>query len=93
MVRYTSFYIFKKNHFLAQNTKVLAFGFTEKRQSEATTYRNYVFLGREAHILDWLYIIALYRNLYGFFKISNFGSKSKHFSLRFYQKMPVCGKN
>jgi hypothetical protein len=30
MVIYTSFYGFKKNHILAQNPKLLAFGFTEK---------------------------------------------------------------
>jgi hypothetical protein len=53
---------FKKFQISAQNPKVLAFGFTKKRQFVAETDRNSVFLGREAHIPDWLYIMVLYIN-------------------------------
>jgi hypothetical protein len=45
---------------------VLVFGFIEKRQLAAQTNRNSVFLGREAHILNWLYIIVLYKIFTGF---------------------------
>jgi len=56
----------KKIKILAQNPKVLAFGFTEKRQFVAKTDRNSVFLGRDIHIPDRLYIMVLYINFYGF---------------------------
>jgi hypothetical protein len=54
MGMYTSFSGFKKNHNLAQNPELLAFGFTEKRYFTAKTDRNTVFLDREANILDRL---------------------------------------
>jgi hypothetical protein len=68
---------------LAQNLKVLPFDFTEKCYFVAKTDRNSVFVGHEAHISDWLYIMVMYLKFYGLKKI-NFGSKSKSVSLRFY---------
>jgi hypothetical protein len=50
MVSYISFYGLKKNQILAQNPKVLAFGFTEKCYFVAKTDRNFIFLGRKAQI-------------------------------------------
>jgi hypothetical protein len=57
---------FKKIKILSQKPKVLAFGFAEKRQFVAKTDRNSVFLGRDTHILDRLYILVLYISFYGF---------------------------
>jgi hypothetical protein len=57
------------------------------------TDRNSVFIGREAHIPDRLYIMVMYLKFYGFQKISNLGSKFKGVSLRFYWKMSVSDKN
>jgi hypothetical protein len=51
---------------LAQNTKGLAFGFTEKRQLAVKTDQNYVFLGRKVQILDMLHIMVMYISFYGF---------------------------
>jgi hypothetical protein len=45
-------HIFKKYQILAQNPKVLDFGFSEKRQFAAKTDRNSVFLNCEAYIPD-----------------------------------------
>jgi hypothetical protein len=42
------------------------YGFTENLQFEAKTYRNSVFLGRDPHIVDRLFITAMYMNFYGF---------------------------
>jgi hypothetical protein len=44
---------FKIIQILAQNPNVLAYGFTEDHQFAAKTNRNFVFLGRDPHILDW----------------------------------------
>jgi hypothetical protein len=55
--------------------------------------QNSIFLGREAHIPEWVYIMVLYINFYEFLKNSNFGSKSKDVSLQFYRKTAVFGKN
>jgi hypothetical protein len=60
-----------------------AYGFTVNRQFAAKTDRNSVFLGRDPHILDRLYIMVLYLSFHGF---SNFRSKSVCVSLRFYRK-------
>jgi hypothetical protein len=57
---------FKKIQILAQNPKVLAFGFTEKCQFVTKTNINSVFVGREAHIPDRLYIMVIYLKFYGF---------------------------
>ena len=43
---------FKKFQILAQNPKLLAFGFTQKRQFVAKIDRNSVFLDRDPHIPD-----------------------------------------
>jgi hypothetical protein len=63
---YISFMSFKKFQILAQNTKGLAFGFTEKRQLAVKTDQNYVFLGRKVQILDMLHIMVMYISFYGF---------------------------
>jgi len=65
-VLYISFYRFKKIQILAQNPKVLAFGFTEKRKFVAKTFWNSVFLGHDPNIPDRLYIMLLYISFYGF---------------------------
>jgi hypothetical protein len=57
---------FKKIQILAQNTKVLVFGFTEKSKLVTKTDINSIFLSREAHIPDWLYIMITYINFCGF---------------------------
>jgi hypothetical protein len=57
------------------------------------TDRNSVFIGREAHIPDRLYIMVMYLKFYGFQKISNLGSKSNGVILQFCRKMSVCDKN
>jgi hypothetical protein len=72
---------------------VLAYRFTENRQFVANTDRNYIFLSRDPHISDQLYIMVPYMSCYNFLKNSNFRSKSIGVSLRFYQKSPVCDNN
>jgi hypothetical protein len=57
---------FKKFQILAQNSTVLAFGFIEKYQFVTKTDRNSVFIGREAHIPDRLYIMVMCLKVYGF---------------------------
>jgi hypothetical protein len=71
---------------------VLAYGFTVNRQFVAKTDRKFVFLGRDAHILDLLYITVPHMCFYEFQKNSKFCSKSISVSLRFYCKLTVCGK-
>jgi hypothetical protein len=66
MVLYIIFTGFKNLQILGQNPKVLAFGFTEKRQFVAKTDQNSVFLGRDPRIPDRLYIMVLYIRFYGF---------------------------
>jgi hypothetical protein len=56
----------KKIQFSPQNSQVLAYGFTENHQFMAKTDRNSVFLGRDPHILDRLYIMISYMSFYGF---------------------------
>jgi hypothetical protein len=51
---------------LAQNLKVLAFGFTENHRFTIKTDGNSVFLGRNPHILDRLYLLILYMRFYEF---------------------------
>jgi hypothetical protein len=71
---------------------VLAFGFTEKLQFTSKTDQNSIFLGCKTHILDQLHIIVPHISFYGFFKKSNFGSKFKWVSLRFYRKRQFTTK-
>jgi hypothetical protein len=49
----------------------------------AKTDRNSIFLGRDRHMMDRLYITVPYISFYGFWKNSNFRSKSIGVSLRF----------
>jgi hypothetical protein len=58
MSRYMSFYRFSKNQNFSQNPYVLAYGFTENHQFKAKIDRNCVFLSRDPHILDQLYLMA-----------------------------------
>jgi hypothetical protein len=44
----------------------LAYGSSENGQFGAKIDRNSVFLGRDPHIADQLYIMVLYMNFYGF---------------------------
>jgi hypothetical protein len=60
MVLYISFMSFLKIQILAQNPKMLVFGFTEKLQFIAKFDQNFVFLGHDAHIPDQLYIMIQY---------------------------------
>jgi hypothetical protein len=57
---------FEKFQILAQNSTVLAFGFIKKYQFVTKTNRNSVFIGREAHIPDRLYIMVMCLKVYGF---------------------------
>jgi hypothetical protein len=52
---------FKKIQILAQNPKVLAFGFIKKYQFAVKTDRNSVILDGEAHIPDQLYSMVIYK--------------------------------
>jgi hypothetical protein len=53
MVLYINFYgFFKKLNFGSKSKGVSLRFLPKKRQIAAKTYRNSVFLGREAHILD-----------------------------------------
>jgi hypothetical protein len=72
---------------------LLVFCFIGKRQFAAKTDRNSVFLGREAHIPNWLYIMVLYNFFYRLSNIWNFDLKSNGVSIWFYSKTIVCGKN
>jgi hypothetical protein len=72
---------------------VLAYDFTENHQFATKTERTSVFLGREPHIPDRLYIMVLYMSFYEFSYISNFRSKSIGVGLWFNRKSPVCDKN
>jgi hypothetical protein len=54
---------------------VLAYCFSESHQFAAKTDQNSVFLYRDPHILDWLYITVPLMSLYGFPKFLNFHSK------------------
>jgi hypothetical protein len=49
---YMSLSDFKKNQICSQNLYVLTYDFIENHQFITKTYRNSVFLGCEAHILD-----------------------------------------
>jgi hypothetical protein len=69
IVPYISFYGFKKKSNLAQNPNLLAFGFTEQCRFVVKTDRNSIFLSRDPHITDRLYIIVMYISFYGFKKI------------------------
>jgi hypothetical protein len=51
---------------------MLVYGFTENHQFTIKTDRNSVFLGRDPHIADRLYIMVSYMSFYGFLKKSNF---------------------
>jgi hypothetical protein len=84
---------FKDFQILTKNPKILACGFTEKCLFMTKTDRNSVFLSREVHIPDRLYIIVMCINFYEFLKNTNFGSKSKGVNLQFYGKSQVCDKN
>jgi hypothetical protein len=53
---------------LPQNSKVLAFGCTEKCQFVIKTDRDSVFIGCDAHILHRLYIMVMYLKFYRFKK-------------------------
>jgi hypothetical protein len=57
---------FKKNQIFTKNSKVLAFGFTEKCHFVSKTNQNNIFLVRDPYISDRLYIIVQYINIYGF---------------------------
>jgi hypothetical protein len=72
---------------------VLVNGFSKNRQFGAKTVQNSVFLGRDPHIADRLYITAPYMSFDQFWKNSNFHSKSVGVSLRFCRKSLVWGKN
>jgi hypothetical protein len=56
---YIIFTGFENFQILAQNAKVNAFSFTEKHQFVAKTDQNSIFLDREAHILNWVYIMVM----------------------------------
>jgi hypothetical protein len=57
---------FEKTPIFAQNQYVLGYDSSENRQFGALTDRNLVFLGRDSHIADRLYITVPYNNFYRF---------------------------
>jgi hypothetical protein len=59
---------FEKTQIFAQNPWVLAYDFTKNHQFAAKTNLNSVFLGRDPHIADQLYITVSYMTFYGFWK-------------------------
>jgi hypothetical protein len=65
MVLHMSFYKFWKNSYFCSKF-IGAYGFTENRQFEAKTDRNSVFLCRDPHIPDSLYITVPYMSFYRF---------------------------
>jgi hypothetical protein len=79
---------FKIFQILSQNPNLLAFGFIVKYQFVAKTDRNSIFLDREAHIPDQLYIIVMYISFKGL-KKTDFASKSKGVGLQLYRKVLV----
>jgi hypothetical protein len=75
----------KKNQNLTQNPNVLAFCFNEKHQFMTKTNRNFIFRGRETHILHRLYRTVLYKKklrVLIFFKFSAQNSKVSAFGFR-----------
>jgi hypothetical protein len=56
----------KKNQIYAQNPLVLAYGFSKNSQFVAKINRSFIFIGRDPHILNRLYIIVLYMSFYVF---------------------------
>jgi hypothetical protein len=52
MVKYMSFYGVLKIQIFAQNSYVLAYGFTQNRQFRAKPVGNSIFC-RDTHIADW----------------------------------------
>jgi hypothetical protein len=93
MVPYRIFTGLKKFQILAQNPKGGSIRFYQKHKFTVKSDRKSVFRGCKTHISDQLHIIVQYISFYVFYRISNFGSKFKGGSLRFYEKMPACGKN
>jgi hypothetical protein len=51
---------FEKFQIFALNPYVLAYGFTKNHHFGAKTDRNFIFLGRDSHIADRLYIMVAY---------------------------------
>jgi hypothetical protein len=75
-VPYFNFYgIWKIPHFCSKS-KGVAYGISENCQFRAKTDRNSVFHGRDPRIANLLSITVPYFNFYGFWKISQFCSKS-----------------
>jgi hypothetical protein len=92
-VPYIHFYGFWKISHFCSKSKGVAYDYTENCQFRVKTDQNSIFLGRDPRIVNRLSIMVPYFNFYGFWKNSHFCSKSKCFSLRFYRKLPVWGKN
>jgi hypothetical protein len=84
--------VLKKLKFLLKSIG-LSLGFSEHRQFGAKTDTDSLFLVRNPHIADRIYITVSYLSFYRFWKNSNFHSKSVGVSLRFYGKSPFRGKN
>jgi hypothetical protein len=92
MVPYMIFITFCKIQIVAQNPCV-TLRFIENCQFGPKSNQNTVFLGRDPHIPDQLYIMVKNMSFYRFRKNSNFHSKSRDVGQRFYQKSQVWGKN
>jgi hypothetical protein len=72
---------FQISQIFAHNPWVLAYGFSENCQFPQKLTET-VFLGRDPHIMDQLYIMVPYMSFYGFLKFSNFCPKSLGVILR-----------
>jgi hypothetical protein len=84
---------YKKFQISAQNPKVLvSLRFYRKLQFEAQSNRNYVFLGREAHIPSWLYTMVLYRNFMALKKFQTLAENAKLLAFDFTEKCQFTAK-
>jgi hypothetical protein len=81
----------KKSNF-GSKSNVISLRFCQKIPVCGKTDQISIFPFRETYILDWLYIMVRYINLYMFLKKLNFGSKSKGVRLRFYRKCQFATK-
>jgi hypothetical protein len=57
---------FQKTQIFSQNPNMLAYNFTKTRQFWTKAGQNFVFLGCDPHIVDWLYKTVPYMIFYLF---------------------------
>jgi hypothetical protein len=82
----------KENQFFYQNPQS-AFDFIKKRQFVVNTDQNSVFLRREAHIPNLLYIKVIYVSFMGFLKIQSLDQNLKMLTFGFTENTSLCQKH